>query len=204
MVAGALLLLCAAPTAALAVAESMVTLTLGNQSPSGPFGEVAKSGTMAGLNGGYRVTRWLESGVDIAYFHELGQRDGKVLTGREPSTDEIVTLTLAESWTVTELGLYGKAYVFEHKSFSPYLRFGAGAYSVRYSVDVAAASGTTTAGGNEEQSKFGFSGGLGVRGRIFGDTSLGLEAVHHKIFAKDTDVSFTSIGVTLGFGSGGK
>ncbi len=203
MVAGALLLLCSAPRAALAVAESMVTIKVGQQSPSGAFADIAKSGVMACLSGGYRVTRWMESGVDVAYFHQLGKRDGMNLTTTEPSTGELVNLTLAESWTTTELGLFSRLFVYERKTIAPYLRVGVGAYTVRYTLDVANSSGTTTVGGNEQQSKFGLSGGLGVRGRIFGNTSLGVEALFHHVFAKDeARVDLSTIGVTLGFGSG--
>jgi hypothetical protein len=204
MVAGALLLLCAAPTAALAVAESMVTLSLGNQTPSGPFADVCKSGVMVGLNGGYRVNRWLESGVDLAYFHGRGKRDGDSFNVTEPTTGDVVNITLAESWTITELGLYGKAFVFEHRSLAPYLRAGVGTYVVRYAVDVSASSGTSTVEGNEQESKFGVNGGVGVRGRVSGGLTLGVEALYHRIFANATNVSFSRIGVSLGFGAGGK
>jgi hypothetical protein len=84
MVAGALLLLCAVPTAALAVAESMVTVTLGSETPNGPFADIANSGVMAGLNGSYRVTRWLETGLDLAYFNSAGIRDGQSYVLLEP------------------------------------------------------------------------------------------------------------------------
>ena len=204
MVAGALLLLCAAPTAALAVSESMVTVTLGSETPNGPFADFANSGVMAGLNGSYRVTRWLETGVDLAYFNSAGIRDGQSYVLIEPTTDDYVEVMLAEKWTVTEFGLFARAFVFERGKLGSFLRAGAGTYTVRMTQDVAAASATTTLGGNEQAGKFGFSAGLGARYRIGGGTSLGIEALFHHIFAKDTDVSFTTVGATLGFGPGGK
>jgi hypothetical protein len=204
MMAGALLLLCAAPTAALAVAESMVTVTLGSETPSGPFADVANGGVMAGLNGGYRVTGWLETGVDLSYFNSAGVRNGQSYVMLEPTTGNYVNVSLSEKWTVTEFGLYGRAFVFERGRLGSFLRAGAGTYTVRITQDVSAASATTTLGGNEQVSKFGLSAGLGARYRIGGGTSIGLEALFHHVFARDTDVSFTTIGATLGFGPGGK
>ena len=203
MVAGALLLLCAAPTAVMAAAESVVTVTLGQQSPNGAFGEVAKSGSMVGLSAGYRVTRWLAAGVDLTYFRSLGAHDGEQVEYREPSTGRMTTITLAENWSITELGLYAKAFVFERGRLAPYLRSGAGAYSVRYGQDVSASSAGTTVGGVEQQSKFGVSAGAGFRYRVAGGTSLGLEALYHRLLARDTDVNLWTTGLTIGFGPNG-
>jgi opacity protein-like surface antigen len=203
MVTGALLLLCAAPPAVMAAAESIVTVTLGQQAPTGAFSDVAKSGVMAGMSAGYRVTRWLATGVDFTYFRSLGVHDGDAIDIFEPSTERRVSITLAENWTVTELGLYAKAFVLERGRLAPYVRAGAGGYSIRYSQDVSAASGGTTLGGAEQASKFGVSGGAGVRYRVVGGTSLGLEALYHRIFAKDTEVSLWTTGVTIGFGPTG-
>ncbi len=204
MVACALpLLLCAAPHGARAAAESMVTVTLGSQSATGAFSEVAKGGTTAGLSAGYRVTRWLAMGADFGYFRALGKHDGENLTVREPTTGKDVAITLAENWTVTELGLYAKAFVFERGRISPYLRGGLGAYTIRYSQDVKAASAGTTVGGNEQSSDFGISGGAGVRLKVVGGTTVGAESVVHCVFAKDTRVSLWLTGLTVGFGPAG-
>ena len=203
MVAGALLLLCAAPTAVLAAAESVVTVTLGHQAPNGAFSDVAKSGSMVGLSAGYRVTRWLATGVDLTYFRALGVHDGEQFEYLEPSTGRITSITLAENWSITELGLYAKAFVFERGRLAPYLRSGAGAYSVRYGQDVSASSAGTTVGGVEQESKFGVSAGVGVRYRIAGGTSLGLESLFHRIFARDSDVNLWTTGLTIGFGPTG-
>jgi len=203
MVVGALLLPCAAPPAVMAAAESMVTVTLGSQSPQGSYADVAKSGTMAGLSAGYRVTRWLAAGVDFTYFRGLGAHDGDVIDIFEPSTQHVVTITLAENWTITELGLYTKAFFLERGRLSPYLRAGAGTYSIRYSQDVSTASAGTTLGGDEQANKFGFSGGGGFRFRIAGGTSLGVEALYHRIYARDTQVSLFTTGATIGFGPTG-
>jgi opacity protein-like surface antigen len=203
MVAGALLLLCAAPSAVMAAAESMVTLTLGTQSPKGDFGKLAQSGSMAELSAGYRVTRWLATGVDFTYIQCKGAHDGKVVDIFEPSTERVVTVTLAENWTVTELGLYAKAFVFERGRFSPYLRTGAGTYTISYSQDVSAASAGTTLTGAERASKFGVSGGAGVRFRVVGGTSMGVEALYHRIFAKDKHVDLMTTGLTVAFGPTG-
>jgi len=200
MVAGAMLLLCAAPAAVMAAAESMVTVTLGQQAPTGALGDVAKSGVMAGFSAGYRVTRWLATGVAVNYFKSPGSHDGDQFDIYEPSTEKIVTITLAEDWTITELGLYGKAFVFERGRLAPYLRAGAGAYSIRYSQDVAASSSGTTVGGFDQGSKFGVSAGLGARLRVAGGTSLGVEALYHQIYARDTELSLWTTGLTIGFG----
>ena len=203
MVAGALLLLCAAPTAVMAAAESVVTVTLGQQSPNGGFGDVAKSGSLVGLSAGYRVTRWLAAGVDLSYFRSLGVHDGEEFEYREPSTGRITVITLAENWSITALGLYAKTFVFERGRLAPYLRTGAGAYSVRYGQDVSASSAGTTVGGVEQQSKFGLNGGVGFRYRVVGGTSLGLEALYHRILARDLDVNLWTTGLTVGFGPTG-
>jgi opacity protein-like surface antigen len=208
MVAGALLLLCAAPPAVMAAAESMVTVTLGHQSPTGLFSDgkfkdVAKPGVMAGFSAGYRVTRWLATGVDINYFRSPGAHDGDQFEIFEPSTEKIVTITLAEDWAITELGMYAKAFVFERGRVAPYVRAGAGAYSIRYSQDVAASSAGTTLGGSDQASKFGFSGGVGVRMGIVGGTTLGVETLYHRILARDTDVSLLTTGLMIGFGPTG-
>jgi opacity protein-like surface antigen len=203
MVASALLWLCAAPPAVMAAAESMVTVTLGSQAPKGAFADVAKSGVMAGLSAGYRVTRWLATGMDFTYFRSLGTHDGNGIDILEPSTQRVVTITLAENWTVTELGLYAKAFVFERGRFSPYLRAGAGTYSIRYSQDVSVASAGTTLGGAEQSSKLGVSGGAGVRFRVVGGTTLGIEALYHRIYARDMEVRLWTTGATIGFGPTG-
>ena len=183
--------------------ESMVTVTLGSQAPHGAFSDLAKSGSMAGLSAGYRVTRWLATGVDFTYFRSPGTHDGDAIDIFEPSTQKIVSITLAENWTVTELGLYAKAFVLERGRFSPYLRVGAGAYSIRYSQDVSAASTTTTLGGSEQASKFGVSGGAGLRFRVVGGTSLGIETLYHGIIAKNARVNLLTTGLTIAFGPTG-
>ncbi len=209
VVAGALLLLCAAPVAAFAVAESMVTLTLGSGTPNGSFAEIASSGAMAGLNVGYRAIRRLEVGATIGYFSYASVRNGQQFSYIEPSTGNLTTITMSEHFSVTELGVYGRLYQFERGRLGAYLQAGAGAYNVRFGQDVSASTGATLVGGNEQQNKFGFSGGMGARFRVSGGTYLGLEAVYHQILGKgrdalgserNTPVSFTSIGATLGFG----
>jgi len=203
MVAGALLLLGAAPQAVMAAAESMVTVTLGNQTPVGAFSHVAGSGVMAGMSAGYRVARWLAMGVDYNYFRSSGTHNGDVINILERSTGRIVNVTLVENWTVTELGLYAKAFVFERGRFAPYLRAGAGTYSIRYSQDVSAASTGTTLAGVEAASKAGINVGAGLRCRVFGGTSLGFEALYHQIFARRVRVNLLTTGVTVGFGPTG-
>lgn len=203
MVAGALLLLCAAPPAVMAAAESVVTVTLGHQSPTGPFGDVAQGGMAASVSGGYRVTPWLAVGAAFSYFKSPGAHDGEEFSIIEPSTEKLVTITIDENWSVTELGLYGKVFLFERGRFSPYLRGGAGAYSLRYSQDVAAASAGTTVAGNEQANKFGVSGGAGVRMRVVAGTWIGIESLYHNIFARDMDVSLWTTGLIVGFGPTG-
>jgi opacity protein-like surface antigen len=203
MVASALLL-CAAPQAVMAAAESMVTVTLGNQTPTGDFGDVAQSGMMAGMSAGYRVTRWLAAGMDFTYFRSIGTHDGEAQTiPAEPGITRTVGITRAENWTVTELGLYAKAFVMERGRLAPYVRAGAGTYSIRYTLDASSASAGTTLGGSEQASKFGVNGGAGLRYRVFGGTSLGLEALYHRVFARDVQVDLWSAGVTVGFGPTG-
>jgi hypothetical protein len=201
MVAGALLVLCAAPSAARAAAESVVSVTLGHQSPSGAFSDVAQAGMMASVSGGFRVAPWLAVGADFTYFRAPGIHDGEEFDTFEPSTEKIVTITIDENWSVTELGLYGKVFLFERGRFSPYLRGGAGAYSLRYSQDVAAASAATTVEGNEQANKFGVNGGGGIRMRIAGGTWIGVESLYHNIFARDTDVSLWTTGLVIGVGA---
>ena len=196
------LLLCAAPSVVLAAAESMVTLSTGREAPSGGFKDIAKSGSTASLTAGYRVTRWLEAGADVSYFRNLGSRDGRQLVDVIEPNNSAVTLTLAENFGMTEVGAYGRAFIHERGRFSPYLRAGAGAYSVRYSQDVSASSAVTTVGGVEEQNKFGVSGGLGLRYRFLGQTSVGFEALYHRVFAKHTDLDFWTAALNLGFGQG--
>ena len=203
MVGGALLLLCAAPQAVMAAAESMVTVTLGSQAPRGSFSDVAGSGSMAGLSAGYRVVRWLATGVDYNYFRSTGAHDGDVMDIVEPNSGRVVNITLAEHWTITELGLYAKAFVLERGRLSPYLRAGAGTYAIRYNQDVSTASATTTLGGTESQSKAGVNAGAGLRYRVVGGTSLGLEVLYHRIYARDTQVNLWTTGVTVGFGPTG-
>jgi opacity protein-like surface antigen len=212
MVAGALLL-CAAPTAAFAAAESMVTFTLGSGTPTGSFAEIANSGAMACVNAGYRVTRSIEAGVTLGYFNYASVRNGQEYRIQDPSTGNLVGLTLSEHWTLTEIGLYGKVFPYEHGRLGTYLRAGLGAYTVRLSQDVSAADAQTNVGGNEQQNKFGFSAGLGARFRISGGTHLGVEGLYHKVYGRGRDaldterntaVSFTTVGATLGFGPGGK
>jgi len=203
MVAGALLLLCAAPSAVMAAAESMMTVTVGREVPHGTFSDLAESGSMAGLSAGYRVTRWLAAGVDFTYFRSTGTHDGADLDVLEPSTGRNVAVTLAENWTLTEMGLYAKAFFLERGRFSPYLRAGAGAYSIRYSQDVSLAAATTTLGGSEQASHFGASGGGGVRFRVVGGTSVGFEVLYHRVFASNVDVNLLTTGLTAAFGPTG-
>ncbi len=214
VVAGALLLLCAAPTAVLAAAESRVTVMLGSGTPNGSFADIAGSGAAAGLSAGYRTTRWLEMGAAINYFNCAGVRNGQSILYREPSTGNETTITLSEHWSVLELGVYGKVYQFERGRLGTYLLGGAGAYTVRLGQDVSVSSAATTVGGNEQQNKFGLNAGVGASYRVSGGTHLGFKAVYHHIFGKGRDVlgaerstavSFTTIGLTLGFGpAGGK
>lgn len=203
MVAGALLLLCAAPPAVMAAAESVVTVTLGHQSPLGDFSDIAEPGVMAAVSAGYRVNPWLAVGADFSYFRAAGAHDGEELDIFEPSTEKIVTITIDENWTITQLGLYGKAFLFERGRFSPYLRAGAGTYRLRYSQDVAAASAGTTVEGNEQAGKFGVNGGAGLRMRVAGGTSIGFEANYHNVFARDMSVSLWTTGLTVCFGPTG-
>ena len=203
MVAGALLLLCTAPSAVMAAAESVVTVTLGHQSPLGDFGDVAEPGMMAGVGAGYRVTPWLAVGADFTYFRAPGSHDGEAVDIIEPSTEKLVTITIDENWSVTQLGLYGKAFLFERGRFSPYLRAGAGGYSLRYSQDVAAATAGTTVAGNEQANKFGVNGGGGIRMKVVSGTWIGIESVYHTVFARDTDVSLWTTGLIVGFGPTG-
>jgi hypothetical protein len=203
MVAGALVLLGAAPSAVMAAAESVVTVTLGRQSPAGSFSDVAEAGMMASVSAGYRVAPWLAVGADFTYCKAPGIHDGEEFDTIEPSTGKLVTITMDENWSVTELGLYGKLFLLERGRFSPYLRGGAGAYNLRYSQDVAAASGTTTLAGNEQANKFGVSGGAGVRMRVVAGTWIGVESLYHNIFARDDNVSLWTTGLIVGFGPTG-
>jgi opacity protein-like surface antigen len=203
MVAGALLLLCTAPSAVQAAAESVVTVTLGHQSPTGSFGDIAQAGAMAAVSGGFRVAPWLAVGADFTYFKAPGSHDGEEFDIFDPNTEKLVTITLDENWSITSLGLYGKVFLFERGRFSPYVRGGAGAYSLRYSQDVAAASAGTSVAGNEQANKFGVSGGAGVRMKIVGGTSIGIETLYHNIFARDTNVSLWTTGLIVGFGPTG-
>ena len=201
MVASALLMLCAAPSAVMAAAESMVTVTLGTQAPRGEFGNLAKSGKMAGLSAGYRVTRWLATGLDLAYFPSTGRKSGAVVNiPNDPGTHVPVTVTLAENWAITNLGFYAKAFVFERGRLAPYVRAGAAAYTIRYSQDVSTASASTSLSGVESESKGGVSAGAGLRYRVLGGTSLGFEALYHRIYARRTHVNLWTTGVTVGFG----
>jgi hypothetical protein len=202
MVAGAVLLLCVAPQAVMAATESVVTVTLGGQTPRGAFGDVAKSGSMAGLSAGYRLTRWLEMGADYGYFGSPGTHNGVALIiPNDPGTGKPVTVTLAENWSITNLGLYAKAVVLERGRFAPYLRTGAGTYSIRYSQDVSTASAGTTLGGIEQANKAGVNAGAGLRYRVLGGTSLGVEVLCHSIYTKRAKwMSLWTTGVTLGFG----
>ena len=207
MVAGALLLLCAAPRAVMAAAESMVTVTLGKQTPRGTFGDLAESGSMAGLSAGFRVARWLATGVDFNYFRSPGVHSGDVINlreGEDPGTGRAVSITLAENWTITELGLYAKAFVFERGRVQPYVRAGAGTYAMRYSQDVSTATASTTLGGVEQANKAGVNAGVGVRGRVVGGTSLGFEVLCHCIYTERAKwMSLWATGVTVGFGPAG-
>lgn len=203
MVAGALLLPCAAPPAVMAAAGSVVTVTLGHQSPLGDFADVAEPGIMAGVSAGYRVAPWLAVGAEFTYLRAPGAHDGEEFDTFEPSTEKLVTITMDENWSVTQLGLYGKAFLFERGRLSPYLRVGAGGYSLRYSQDVAAATAGTTVEGNEQANKFGVSGGAGVRMRLVGGTAIGIEALYHNIFARDTNVNLWTTGLTVCFGPTG-
>ena len=94
-------------------------------------------------------------------------------------------------------------FLFERGRLSPYVRGGAGAYSLRYSQDVAAASAGTSVAGNEQANKFGVSGGAGVRMKVAGGTSIGIETLYHNIFARDTNVSLWTTGLIVGFGPTG-
>lgn len=203
MVAGALLLLGAAPSVAQAAAESIVTVTLGRQSPMGSFGDIAEAGTMAAVSGGYRVAPWLAVGADFTYLRAPGSHDGEEFDIFDPNTEKLVTITIDENWSITALGLYGKLFLFERGRFSPYLRGGAGAYSLRYSQDVAAASAGTSVAGNEQANKFGVSGGVGVRMKVVGGTSIGIETLYHNIFARDENVNLWTTGLTASFGPTG-
>ena len=216
MVAGALLLLCAAPPMVLAATESMVTLTLGGERPSGTFAEVAQSGTLAGLSVGYRTTPWLEAGLDLGYFRSAGKRDGWARDYMDPSTPTVYHFALAEHWSVTELGLYGRAFVHEGGRLSTYLHAGVATYAVRFSSEltVSVSSSALVIGGNEQEYRPGCSGGAGVRYRVVGGTHLGVEVLYHQIFGKagkdsygnrnNSSLGYLTVGATLGFGPGGK
>jgi hypothetical protein len=201
VVAGALLLLCVAAPAVMADAESVVTLTMGSQTPGGAFGDVAESGSMAGLSAGYRVSRWLETGASFNYFGSPGTHNGAAITiPSDPGTGKPVTVTLAENWNVANLGLYARVFVFERGRLAPYLRAGAGTYSIRYSQDVSTASAATTLGGIEQAGKTGVNAGAGLRYRVLGGTSLGIETIYHRIYARDAQLNLWTTGVTIGFG----
>jgi len=131
------------------------------------------------------------------------RHDGEEFDTLEPSTEKLVTITIDENWSVTQLGLYGKAFLFERGRLSPYLRAGAGGYSLRYSQDVAAATAGTTVAGNEQANKFGVSGGAGVRMRLVGGTAIGIETLYHNIFARDMNVNLWTTGLTICFGPTG-
>jgi opacity protein-like surface antigen len=201
MVAGALLLLCVTPQAVLAAAESMLTLTMGKQAPNGAFSDVARSGSMAGLSAGYRMNRRFEMGTNYNYFGNSGTHNGSpVNILNDPGTGRPVAVTLAESWRITNLGLYASVFVLERGRLAPYLRAGAGAYSIRYSQDVSTASAGTTLGGIEQASKAGFNAGAGMRCRTFSGTSIGFEALFHRIYTRDVKLNLWTTGVTIGFG----
>ena len=182
--------------------ESMVTITLGGQTPRGTFGDLAKPGSAVGLSAGYRVARWLATGVDYNYFRSPGTHNKDVVDlPVDPGTQRPVVITLTENWTVTGLGLYAKAFVFERGRVAPYLRVGAGAYSIRYSQDVSTATATTTLGGAESQSKIGINAGMGLRGRVVSGTSLGVDVLCHAIHTERAKwQSLWTTGVTIGFG----
>jgi hypothetical protein len=175
---------------------------VGSQTPRGAFGDLAESGSLAGMSAGYRVTRWLETGANFNYFGNPGAHNGAVINiPNDPGTGRPVTVTLAENWSITNLGLYARVFVFERGRFAPYLRTGAGAYSIRYSQDVSAASAGTSLGGIEQASKPGVNGGMGLRYRVLGGTSLGFEVLCHSIYTDRAKwMSLWTTGVTVGFG----
>jgi len=203
LVAGALFALCAAPPVAMATGETTVTLKMGSAIPTGDFSGVATSGSTVGLAADYKVTKWLAAGVAMNYFRTIGSRNGDDITVIEPTTGNPVGMTLSENWTLTGLSFFSKAYVLPRGRLAPYVRAGAGTYTVRYGLDVSSATATTTAGGNEQQTKFGLNGGAGIAYRIVGGTSLGLEGLYHMVFAQGTNVTVWTTGVTLGFGTAG-
>jgi len=183
--------------------ESMVTLSVGTQTPRGSFHEVAQAGSMVGLSAGYRAARKLALGVDCTYLRNPGVNDKRVVDIFDPGTQKVVNITLAESWAITRLGGYAKLYCFERGRWAPYLLAGAGTYSIRYAQDVSAASATTTVAGVEQVNKAGINAGAGLRGRVVGGTSLGFEAVYHQIIARNTRVNLMTTAVTIGFGPTG-
>ena len=184
--------------------ESMVTLTLGSEAPRDVYQKVADAGSMVGLSAGFRVTHWLAAGMDFSYMRNAGTHHGASLTvPSDPSTGKPTTVTLVENWTITNLGAYARVFVAERGRFAPYVRLGVGDYSIRYSQDVSAATAATSLSGVEQASKPGISGGLGLRFRVLGGTSLGLEVVYHDIFLHDTRMNMLTTGVTLGFGPAG-
>ncbi len=184
--------------------ESMVTLTLGGESPRQEFKDVAKSGSMVGLSAGFRATNWLAAGMDFTYMRSAGVHNGAVIDiPNDPGTGKPVNVTLVENWNIMNLGAYARIFVFERGRFAPYVRLGGGSYNIRYSQDVSAASAATTLSGTEQTTKPGISAGLGARYRILGGSTLGIEVVYHQIFANDVRMNLLTTGATLGFGPAG-
>lgn len=204
MMAGALLLLCAAVPMAQAAGEKQLVVKLGSSMPNGDYGTIASNGAMVGLDVGYKVDDRFALGMEVGYFRNAGFRDGQSFEIYDPTVSSAVTITLAESWSVSDLGAWGKCYFLRRNWVAPYLRAGTAVCNVAYNYDVRASSKSTNAGGRESSNKFGMSGGLGLSFKIAKNTALGLEGVYHKVLMRGDDVTFWTIGGTLGFGPGGK
>jgi opacity protein-like surface antigen len=150
--------------------------------PTGDVSDFVGMGFHVGGNYDYKLDEQFGIGADLNY-HMLGQK----------TFGEIKTKLNA-----LQIGANGK-YFFPTKDakLQPYLKVGLGLYNL--SSEVSTTVGSVTISSTTSDSKFGFSGGLGLTIASTSKASYGVEALYHAISTEGSSTNLFTLGVAYNF-----
>jgi opacity protein-like surface antigen len=189
------LMLCAVLTCAAVGVAGAQSFKIGVEGgagiPTGDYSDAANTGWLGTALATYMLDERFGVGVDLGYHNWAGSDDLNNVTDLLLGTSDAKW-----TWSAIQATAHGVLMVPLQSPARPWLRVGAGFYSVKLKLESAAGGGDTS------KSKFGFNGGVGVDFVANESTTVGVGGMYHFIPTKDdlgADVSFFTIGAHVLF-----
>ena len=147
--------------------------------PNGDFSDIASTGFFGGATYCYHVNEMIGLGGDVNY-HKFGKKD---FGGGN------------YDYSIISYGVHAKYFFKLKTSELPYLKVGAGMYSLSAKTEttvpiIGVVKSTAT------DSKFGFNVGLGADWKINDKNAWGIEALYHNVSADGSTLSIITVGAS--------